>query len=300
MDNSIDMLLTRAEEKNSRVIYRFSPAPGMIPNDESDNSKSRMSGIASYGTQALVGISDRTAAVIFDYPAFAFYGVEGLMTLSMLLTMAKNLGLYVILDGCFGGEGALRMCEASFYAEPELGQLRFPADAVTLSPYCAAKDLKAIAVLCREEDKAAFIWSKMSRSGDEDTFENIKTDGKLRLYQAAIDDAGAFGESYVGEKGYSVLGFITVPPESLSEAQEMRDLDRWGIALVKADAKDLDDANTYAFFYPKECEGQFTVLTDSEMAAELDLFGDKFDSNTLIMFFKTCVEKAEKKRLEKK
>lgn len=297
MDNSIDRLLQLAEDKKSRVIWRFSPEIQLLPeNSDSDPSK-RMSPLVEYCSKAFVELAPHTPALMFDYSAFALYGVEGLISLSMLLTMAKTLGFYVILDACFAGDGALKMCHASFSTDNAFSKINFPADAVTVSPYCAAEDLKAMAILCREEDKAVFVCAKTRKVTDKESFENIKTDQGQKLYEAAVDDAGAFGESYVGEKGYSVLGFMTAPVENSSG---LRDLDRWGIALVKASADDLDDDNTYAFFYPQECEGEFVVLTDSEMIKRSGQAGGSIDFKSTVSFFGECVKKVEEKRLEKK
>lgn len=297
MDNSIDRLLATAQEKNSRVIYRFSPGLYMFADRDEDPQKNRLTKLAGYCTDTLTSIAANAPAVMFDFSAFAFYGAEGLLSLSMLLKIAKNLGYFVILDGCFAGDGALKMCEASFYADVNITSLKLPADAVTLSPYIPAEDMKAIAVLCREEDKAAFICAKSKKQAGKESFENIKTDGGLKLYEAAVDDAGAFGESYVGEKGYSVLGFMTAPVEKSSD---LRDLDRWGIALVNAHPDDLDKAETYGFFYPKECEGEFVVITDTDIANKLGRADGNFGAEYAVPFFKECVEKVEKSRLEKK
>ncbi len=297
MDNSMDRLIAKAQEKKSRVILKMAPGIYMFPEVKEDSQKSRISQLTEYCTKTLLGLAAKAPAVMFDYSAFAFYGTEGLLSLSMFLTMARNLGYFVILDGCFAGEGALKMCQASFYAEQGLKRLEFPADAVTLSPYIPAEDLKEIAVLCREEDRAAFICAKSKKNAAKESFENIKTDGGIKLYEAAVDDAGAFGESYVGEKGYSVLGFMTAPVEKSSD---MRDLDRWGIALVNALPDDLENPGTYDFFYPKECEGEFVVVTDADIAEKLGEADGKFSAESAMDFYEEAVEKVEKFRLEKK
>ena len=90
---------------------------------------------------------------------------------------------------------------------------------------------------------------------------------------------------------------MTAPVENSSG---LRDLDRWGIALVNASADDLDDDNTYAFFYPQECEGEFVVLTDSEMIKRSGQAGGSIDLKSTVSFFGECVRKVEEKRLEKK
>ena len=297
MDNSMDRLLELTQQKKTRLIYRFSPGLYMFPDSGDEQSASKMSPVANYCYKALTGLAGTAPAVMFDRAAFAFYGIEGLMTLSMCLVMAKNLGYFTILDGCFAGGGALKMCEASFYAESSSGALGFPADAVTVSPYCAAEDIRAMARICREEDKAIFICAKDGKSDDKDSFENVKTDGGLTLFETAVDDAGAFGESYVGEKGYSVIGFATAPA---GKNQSLRDLDRWGIALVRATPDDLDDANTYSFFYPKECEGEFIALSDKDIAEKLGCADKNFDFEAVAGYFKAAAEEVEKKRLEKK
>lgn len=297
MDNSIDMLLALSEHKNCRAIYRFSPNLSLFPGEPKEGYQTRISPIADYCAEVLKDLQKDAAAVMFDYSAFAFYGVEGLLTLSVMSGMAKSLGYYVIIDGCFSGEGAFRMCESYFYSDSGRSDLKISADAVTLSPYIPAGDMREIARLCREEDKAVFICAKAGVTDDKDSFENIKTDKDMLLYEAAADDAGAFGENYVGEKGYSVMGFMTVPVE---RSADMRDLDRWGIALVKASARDLDDDKTYAFFYPRECEGEFVVITDRDIADAAGLQNGSFDPKSAADFFRSCIKKVEKKRLEKK
>ena len=161
MDNSIDRLLQLAEDKKSRVIWRFSPEIQLLPeNSDSDPSK-RMSPLVEYCSKAFVELAPHTPALMFDYSAFALYGVEGLISLSMLLTMAKTLGFYVILDACFAGDGALKMCHASFSTDNAFSKINFPADAVTV--YFAAKRTKRSSFAQKQEKSLTKRASRTSK-----------------------------------------------------------------------------------------------------------------------------------------
>lgn len=293
MDSSTDTLIKLAQDTGSRVIYRFSPTLSMLSESSKASFKGSTSPLADYCAKCLTTLKKDTAAVMFDYSAFALYGIQGLLALSFSSKMAVDLGYYVIIDGCFGGEGVVNMCRSFFDADTDTSGLSIYADAVTISPYCAAEDIKALARFCREDDAAIFICAKDKKTNDPDSIEEVKLDSGMKLCEAAADDAGAFGELYVGEFGYSVLGFVTVPSES---GPSMRSLDRWGLALVKATVADIEDDRTYAFFYPGEGEGEFIAVTDRDIAETLGQINGRFNVDDAAGLFREIVGKVEAKR----
>ena len=147
MDNFIDELLKRAKEKNSRLIFKLSPSVSMMKEDFRARYQTAGAALFSHCVACIESVKDLVAAVVFDKAAFDFYGLDGVMAMSMTAKYAHSRELFVIVDGCFGGSGesVLRYAESYFYADGSEEDNRFFADAITVSPYCGAATLKKLA-----------------------------------------------------------------------------------------------------------------------------------------------------------
>ncbi|MBP5666325.1 MAG: orotidine 5'-phosphate decarboxylase [Clostridia bacterium] len=298
MDNFIDELLARAQAKKSRVLFRLAPSVSMLKEDFRARYQTAGAMLFSHCVACIEGVKDLTAAVIFDRAAFDFYGLDGVMAMSMAAKYAHKQGLFVIVDGCFGGRGesVLRYAESYFYADGSEGDNRFFADAITVSPYCGAETLKKLASMCSEEGRAAFVTVTTSVSDNKEDFENVKTEGGEALYRVAADDAAAYGEMFVGENGYSVLGFVTEP---VKDTSALRGINRWGIAIVNATVPDLDKAETYGLFYRGEGEGEFVAVSDADVCRFNGTYVGNADAAEIAGCVKECVLKVEEHRLGK-
>ena len=296
MDNFIDELLKRAKEKNSRLIFKLSPSVSMMKEDFRSRYQTAGAALFSHCVACIESVKDLVAAVVFDKAAFDFYGLDGVMAMSMAAKYAHSRELFVIVDGCFGGSGesVLRYAESYFYADGSEEDNRFFADAITVSPYCGAATLKKLASMCSEEGRASFVTVTTTVSGDKEDFENIKTGDGEALYRAAADDAAAYGEMFVGENGYSVIGFVTEP---VKDTAALRGINRWGIALVNAKVPDLDREETYGLFYRGEGEGEFVVLSDADVCRFSGTYDGKADAGEIARCVKECVLKVEAHRL---
>jgi len=292
MDHFIDALIAAGEKKSSRVIASLSPNLSMIPESIKSSYESVGGILFAYAINFINSVKDSVAGINFDVSAFSLYGLDGMMAMTMAAKYAKQECLAAIIDGDFGGdiEKIANGYLATLY-NPE--DQKFYADAITLSPYNDAQKLKKVAEICQDEGKACFITLRTTKSKDKENLENIVTkDDNEPLYKSATDDSGAFGEKYIGEKGYSVLGMVTFPDVV---NVELRNINRWGLALVKASVRDLDDNSTYSFFYEGEGEGEFVVISDVELLSSLDLTEADFEGFGNLI--KSCVRKVEEKRL---
>lgn len=293
MDNFTDRLIKLGKEKNSRVIFELVPSEGSIPSFYGEKYESLGARLFAYGIDVIKNVKDLVPAIMLSRAAFEFYGIDGIMAFSMLTHYAAEAEIPVIIDGCFGGTGddILKYAGSCFYTGAGVQDNRWYADAITVSPYAGSEVLKKLARLCDEEGKAAFLVARPSGSGAEDDVENVKTGDGETLYEVAFDDAGAFGEPYIGENGYSVLGTMTVPQPDLIK---LRGVDRWGIALVCAKPADVDKEYTYDLFYPGEGEGEFLVLSENDVVAELGT--GTADAETIAGLLEKLVKKSEEKR----
>ena len=294
MDNFADRLIELGKEKNSRVILELSPVPGAMPSSYEERYDSRGAMLFAYYIDLLKTVGDLVPAIMINRAAFEFYGIDGIMAFSMLSGYAAEMKLPVIVNGCFGGMGedVLKYAEGCFCSGGGSAVNRMRADAITVSPYAGSEALKKLARLCDEEGKAAFLVARPSGSGADDDIENVILKTGDTLYETVFDDAGAFGEPYIGENGYSVLGTMTVPRPDLVK---LRSANRWGIALVCAGPADIDKAETYGLFYPGEGEGEFLVLSENDIAAELGT--GNADAESIAEALEKLVKKSEEKRL---
>ena len=288
--NFADELIEIANEKMSRMIPEISAMPEMAPEGVKRDYKTGGALVFGQVVEFVNAALDYCPAVMFDYASFFGYGIDGLMALSMGTAYAKSHGLKVIMDGDFSGD-LTKYAEEFFYADGT-GEDRFIyADALTVSPYNSAEIIKEFARICDFEEKGGFVTLRRTSSADKTHFENIVTkDGEEQLFKAAADDSGAFGEKYVGDNGYSVLGMITYSEKSTFE---LRNINRWGLGLVRAEIDGLDDTFCYGMFFPEECEGEFVVIKCSDFYE----YAGSADVKAVAAVMESCVKKIERHRL---
>lgn len=271
MDNFMDTLLLLAEKKNTRVVLEISPDAGSIPDFLKEKYQSAGAVLFAYCKGILDAASDALAGVLINKSAFELYGPGGIMAMDMVSKYAHQKGLVTIIDGAFGGTGeALDNYVDAYLGSEGVSENDFFADAITISPYSNAAAIKNAAAFASTAGKALFMYVRTTKSSDKTHFENIETkDDEESLYCAAIDDAGAFCENYIGERGYGNIGLITYATAK-KEAIKLRHMDRWGLFLTRIDMSELDNADLYGFFYPNEGAGQLMILGDDAFYAYKD------------------------------
>ncbi len=266
MDNFSDTLIALGEKKNSRIILELSPKEEKIPEFIKEKYQSAGAVLFAFCKEIIDAAADFVPAVMIDKSAFEIYGAGGMMACDTAAKYAHKKGLIVIIDGCFGGtENALDNYVDAYLTSEGAESDELFADAITVSPFATAASLKNAAAYVASSGKALFMYLRTTKSADKTNFENIVTkDEEEPLFFSAADDAAAFGENYIGEKGYSALGMLTFASK---DAAKIRRMNKWGLALTRIDLSELGDTSYYGYFYKGEGEGQFMVLGDDVVYA---------------------------------
>lgn len=268
MDNFMDTLLTLSEKKGSKVILEISPDAENIPDFLKEKYQSAGAVLFAYCKGILDSTAEKLPAVIINKSAFELYGPGGIMAMDLVAKYAHQKGVIAIIDGTFGGTGeAMDNYIDAYLGTDGVTENDFFADAITISPYSNAAAIKNAAAYVQTSGKALFMVVRTTKSSDKTHFENVETkEDEEALYCSAIDDAAAFSENYIGEKGYGNIGLLTYATAK-KEAVKLRQMDRWGLFLTRIDLSELDNADFYGFFYPGEGEGQMMVLGDDVVYA---------------------------------
>lgn len=271
--NFSDRLVERCRQTNSHLAVSLVPAGEKMPDFLRERFESPGAAIYAFNKGIIDAIFDAVPAVVLPVPLYEAYGIGGLVAMDASARYAASRGMTVILDGAFGGsrEAVEASLEAYLSTEPEngapsAGSGRFFADAVTVSPYSDSEAVKAAAAFCMEHGKGIFLNVRSTTSYDAVHFENIKVhDTEEPLYKSVADDANEFGRNYIGENGFSVIGMAVYPGR---EAQELRRINRCGIALVHAEScRDFEKEELYPYFYEDDGEGALILVRDAVLFA---------------------------------
>jgi len=140
-------------------------------------------------------------------PQLAFfeqYGSAGIQAFEDTVQAAKQRGLLVIADGKRNDVDST----AEAYAAAYLGKKAFDVDAMTVTPYLGRDSMLPYVDACREHGKGIFIVLKTSNPGSRDYQDQVLHDTGRPLYETIAQTIRDFGDSLVGESGYSSIGAV--------------------------------------------------------------------------------------------
>ena len=95
---SIDLLQKNIRRLKCPAVLNFDIPSIFIPPQIFQAEGSFLPAYARYSIEMLEALRDQIPAVRFSLTAMAMYGSDGLMMLSRLLHIARELGYYVFLD----------------------------------------------------------------------------------------------------------------------------------------------------------------------------------------------------------
>jgi len=198
---SIDQLHNRIRKlKNPSMIsfeIDFSSLPPHIMQQEKTISKA----YNRFCLEILHELKDIVPAVRFASSIFFALGGEGIETLSGLLTEAKHLGYYVVLDA----PEILSPLSAELMAEAFTSNL-YPCDAVIISPYIGSDAIKPFIPLCKVGKQTLFcVVRSPNRSASE--LQDLQF-GTRQTHVAVTDMINRHGESAPSKCGFSQIGAL--------------------------------------------------------------------------------------------
>lgn len=194
---SVDVLQEKIRKMKNPIVVDFSVLPEHIP-PHIRHEGAPEDAYARFCLELMEGLKDTVPGVRFSFGQLALMGERGLPVLSRLLTAAREMGYYVLLDSSeiLTPWGADRAAEGFFSPDS-----RFGCDGLILSPYIGTDAIKPFLPYCREGKKDAYFAVRTPNKSASD-LQDLLT-GARHVYTAAADLLARFGETMVGRSGYS-------------------------------------------------------------------------------------------------
>ncbi len=157
---------------------------------------------------------------------YEMYGVAGMKAYEETLKYAKEKGLVVIADAKRNDIGSTAACYAkTFLGETAVNEnalSAFPSDFVTVNGYLGTDGIAPFVEECENRDKGIFVLVKTSNpSGAE--IQNVVLENGVPMYEHMGALVEKWGESTVGDYGYSAVGAVVGATHPL-EAARLRKL----------------------------------------------------------------------------
>lgn len=199
---SIDRLHEKIRKLKNPAMMELGFRPDGIPPHILEAAGEPATAYFRFCQELLEGLQGIIPAVRFGFDDFALLGDQGITALNRLLTLAGELGYYVVLDGpqILSPWGADRAAERIF------GGTEFPCDAMVISPYIGTDAIKPFLPYCREQGKALFVVVRSANKSASD-LQDLYTGSRL-VHSAAADIANRLGETILDRCAYSRVGSV--------------------------------------------------------------------------------------------
>lgn len=196
---SIDVLQEKIRKSKNPVVLDLSFLPEHVPAHIRADLDEAGAYIA-YCRALVSSLKDAVSALRLSFGQFAMMGETGLRGLSGLLAMARELGLYTILDCAevLSPWAADRAAKTFFTPEAE-----FSCDALVVSPYIGTDAVKPFLPYCKEGKKDLFFALRTANKSAAD-LQDLLT-GSRHVHNASADLVCRFGDTVLGKCGYSHL-----------------------------------------------------------------------------------------------
>ena len=191
---SVDKLQDMIRKVKNPTVVDLAVFPEQLPPYLMESEGSYPKAYAHFCRDLLLGLKGAVPAVRFSFVFFALMGAEGMELMPKLLTSAKELGYYVLLDGV--ESLSVQMAEN---AAQEL--IKMPCDGIILSSYIGSDGLKPYVKRLKECGKSLFLVLRTANKSAPE-LQDLMT-GSRFVYMAAAQTASYLGESLVGKSGYS-------------------------------------------------------------------------------------------------
>ena len=199
---SVDLLHEKVRKLKCPVMVDLTIRPDDLPVHLLEEEGSKTSAYYRFCNEILEGLRGNVPAVRFSFDFFALMGVEGSTQLSQLLSKARQLGYYVVMDA----PQVNTPWSAEAAADTLFGTEQYPCDALIISPYIGTDALKPFLPYCGKEKKALFV---IVRSANKSALElqDLMTGSRL-VHGATAELVNRHGESLLAKCGYSCIGGV--------------------------------------------------------------------------------------------
>ena len=167
--------------------------------------------VLEFNKKIIDSVYDIVPSVKVQIAYYEMYGVAGMKAYYETLKYAAEKGLVVIADAKRNDIGSTASC----YAKAFLGETQvndeiikaFPSDYVTVNGYLGSDGIVPFVEQCEKYDKGIFVLVKTSNpSGAE--IQNMILDNGMPMYEYVGGLVEKWGESTIGQYGYSAVGAV--------------------------------------------------------------------------------------------
>ena len=205
---SMDYLQERIRKLKTPIVLDMGIRKDQLSPQLLEKEGTHLQAYGRFCREILEKMKGAVPAVRFRLARFAFLGPEGLVLLSQLTLLAKELGYYVLLDL----PEALCPQDAQEQAEA-LKNVSWQFDGIVLCSYMGSDGIKPYILPLREMDKDLFC---VIRTGNKSApeLQDLLTGGRL-VHVAAADIVSRLGKGHEGRCGYSRIAAVSGASDSL-------------------------------------------------------------------------------------
>ncbi len=219
MPNFADRLWAAVKDKSSRVCVGLDPRLDRLPAHLEKQNDTPAQAVEQFCCQIVDAVAQHCVATKLQAAYFEILQDEGLRVLWSVAQCARRLGLVVIIDGKRNDIGSTAQAYAQAYLHQDS-----PADAITVNPYLGIDGVKPFIEMAAETGRGLFVLVKTSNlsSGQLQDLPVQTKSGQKPVYEHIGDLVAKWGESLVGEYGYSSVGAVigATYPQQLGELRE--------------------------------------------------------------------------------
>jgi orotidine-5'-phosphate decarboxylase len=223
-----DSLMAAIRRVGNPVCVGIDPRPEDLPDGFLDRFPGNRVGVAQalleFGREVVEVVAPLVPAVKFQAAFYEAYGPEGVSALHATASLAKEMGLIVLMDGKRNDIGST----AEAYARAYLGKVpvgdRFEpsweVDALTVNPYLGIDGITPFVKVATREGKGIFVLVRTSNASARE-FQDLVCDGRP-LYRHVAERLADWALPHRGDSGYSFVGAVVgaTYPSELTELRQ--------------------------------------------------------------------------------
>lgn len=215
---SIDVLQEKIRALKNPTMVGLDPTPEVVPGYLLEEARQELgvtpaAAAAAYGRfcrELLEGLQGVVPAVKVQSACFDVLGSFGVAAMQEVLSYARELGYYVLLDRMRGDVTAIaQLCARAAFGtveEAAPGYQPYPCDAVTINGYLGGDSVRPFLPYCRDGGKSLFILVKTSNRSSVEV-QDLLSGGRL-VHTAMADLVNRWGGELYGACGYSQVAAV--------------------------------------------------------------------------------------------
>ena len=221
MRNFADELVRKIAETNNPTVIGLDPKLDYIPDHLKNHAeqlfpeeaaKATAKAIWLFNKEIIDHTYDIVPALKLQFAYYEMYGVDAIKTMLLTARYAQRKGMLVIADAKRNDIGST----ATAYAEGIIGKTDILLgetmemsgfDASTVNCYLGIDGVKPFIDVAARDGKGIFCLVRTSNPSAGD-FQDLELGDGRKLYEAVADKVAEWGESLIGEEGFSSVGAV--------------------------------------------------------------------------------------------